>query len=118
MVRFAGSKEKTVFAPTRVTVWSSATNSARELGPVRNTSGTLKVSFTAAGKVDLSAAEIIFTSLTISVNFDCFKSIACDEKQGRTQTANSGKVLDNFINEIQFLIGQNKPIFRSQINFL
>ena len=38
------SKEKAVFAPTRVTVLSGAINSASESGPVRITSGALKAS--------------------------------------------------------------------------
>ena len=48
IVRLSGSKEKIVFAPTRVIVPSTASSSARESGPVRKTSGIEKISFTAA----------------------------------------------------------------------
>src|SRR5579871_1549367 len=94
MVRLAGSKEKIVFAPTRVIVLSSATSSARDSAPVRTRSGILKMSFTAAAFCELSAVEMTSTSLTTWVNFDCFKSAAWPRETTRKpptydETANS-----------------------------
>ena len=67
-LRPSGSNEKTVFAPTRVMVWSGAVSSVRESGPVRTRSGVLNSSFTFAGVAAWVDGTTTFTSWITSVN--------------------------------------------------
>src|SRR5581483_1593803 len=67
MSRPDGAKEKTVFAPMRVMVWSGAVNSARESAPVRIRSGDWKSSFTLAGAAALVGSATTFTSRMTAV---------------------------------------------------
>ena len=65
--RLLASTEKMVFDPTRVTVLSSATSSARESGPVLMTFGATSTSPTLGVDSFLVAASITMTSFTMSV---------------------------------------------------
>ena len=75
--RLSGTNEKRVLAPIRVTEESSAIISARELGPVRRTSGVEKTSFRRAGRCALVLVLTTATSLTTSVMVERSRLAAC-----------------------------------------
>ena len=67
--RELGSNEKSVFEPTRVTVWSGEIISAREFAPVRMTSGERNSSVICARRVVRVERSMMLTSFTSSVIF-------------------------------------------------
>src|SRR6266705_2764139 len=70
-MRAAAPKLKTVFAPSRVSVWSIKVSSARESVPVRTAVPSRTASFTAAGRAVVCAASSR-TSWITSVTRACF----------------------------------------------
>src|SRR4029077_7102828 len=74
-VRMAPPKLKTVFAPSRVSVWSRNVSSARESVPVRTAVPSRTVSFTVAGRAAVCPASKR-TSWITSVTRACFCSAA------------------------------------------